>query len=280
MLAQLVPEHLLALIRQLPPDHPASARTLPPLLRALRNILGATADAVWGHMWGVGTEQKVVGTGLVGDDVLRPARVRRRAASQLRADATTALGLIFEPQNRIALLQLISNYPNDTNILLPLYQLLARLIVLPSHRELFGTPSSEPFLIPVLLETVTDWWASGSRPNPRILEAALDLVAALVKGQPGIAQYVREWGGISDITDDSVSDMVSLLVQLLETGPPGVRIAVAGCLTSIIKAEKTPLARDRVALSLTNVNLLTTIIKLLRTEAIEERVKLCFVLGR
>lgn len=27
------------------------------------------ADVVWGHMWGVGFEQKVVGTGLIGMDI-------------------------------------------------------------------------------------------------------------------------------------------------------------------------------------------------------------------
>jgi hypothetical protein len=32
-------------------------------------VLVSTADVVWGHMWGVGSEHKVVGTGLVGVDM-------------------------------------------------------------------------------------------------------------------------------------------------------------------------------------------------------------------
>ena len=44
-------------------------RLLASLLRAIRNLSVTTADLVWGHMWGVGAEKKVVGTGLVGDDL-------------------------------------------------------------------------------------------------------------------------------------------------------------------------------------------------------------------
>jgi hypothetical protein len=274
---------------------------LPPLLRALRNMLGATADAVWGHMWGVGTEQKVVGTGLVGDDVLRPARVRARAAPQLRADASDALALVFEPENRRALLALIETHPQPV-VLLPLYQLLARLIVLPHHREMFaGSPvgssygggnAGEPRLVPALIETVWNWCMSEHRPNPRLLEAALDLLAALVKGQPAIARAIRDcvgddthshsYDGDVDMSDTRPPDMVQLLVQLLETGPPGVRIAVASCLTNILKADKgreREHTRERVQFSLTSTRLLGVIIKLGRTEGVEERVKLCFILG-
>lgn len=281
LLGERVPARLVGVVRTLPANHPAASRMLPPILRGLRNVLGATADAVWGHMWGVGAEQKVVGTGLVGDDVLRPARVRKGRASQWRADAVSALGIVFEPANRTALLSLIDVHPDNNHILLPLYQLLARLIALPSHREAFA-PASEPFVIHHLLETLCDCWSRGRRPQPRLLEAALDLLAALVKGQPNIATVVREWdvSGVLDPDDTAAATgVIGLLVQLLETGPPGVRIAVANCLTNIIKADKGFHARDRVTLNLTNLNLLNVVIKLLRTEAVEERVKLCFVLG-
>lgn len=50
-------------------------------------------------------------------------------------------------------------------------------------------------------------------------------------------------------------------------------------LTNILKADKGYHVRDRLSLNRTNGNLLNVIVKLLRTEAVEERVKLCFVLG-
>lgn len=281
LLGEHVPARLIEFVSRLPPSHVAAQRTLPPILRGLRNVLGATADAMWGHMWGVGAEQKVVGTGLVGDDVLRPARVRKGRESQWRADAVGALSIAFEPANRAALLNLIDYYPENNQILLPLYQLLARLIALPSHREAFA-PGADPYVVFHLLATLCDCWSPGRRPQPRVLEAALDLLAALVKGQPNIAAMIRGYDVSEMLEGDGVGpgeDVIGLLVQLLETGPPGVRIAVANCLTNIIKADKGYHGRDRVTLNLTNSNLLHVIIKLLRTEAVEERVKLCFVLA-
>lgn len=261
---------------------------LSPLLRALRNILGATADAVWGHMWGVGAEQKVIGTGLVGDDVLLPARARgKHHAAAWKANASEALGLVFEQTNRLALVSLIDEY-EEVTVLLPLYQLLARLVVLPAQRETLGLYSTgdgtlQPHLVHHLLETIMDWWTPRRRPNPKLLEAALDLLSALVKGQPQVAAIVREWlAPMSVSVDDgtlALPDVISVMVQLLETGPTGARIAVAGCLTNIFKADNPQHSRDRVSLNLTNLNLLHAIAKLLRAEAIEERVKLCFVLG-
>lgn len=286
LLAEGVPGALLALVRALP-GHPAALRLLPALLRALRNVLGSTAEVLWGHMWGVGAEQKVVGTGLVGDDVLRPARVRSKAkAAQWRSDAANALVLVFEDANRHALLSLITLYP-DSAVVLPLYQLLARVIALPSHRELLGLGGRRggapcPFLLEHLLETITEWHEH--RTNPKLLEAALELVAALVKGQPAIARHIRSYNVPDDDGHDSESgaaapEVIAVLTQLMETGTSSVRIAVASCLTNIIKADKGGHMRDRVTDRLTNRTLLDVIIKLLRTEEIEERVKLCFVLG-
>ncbi|TXT11159.1 hypothetical protein VHUM_01910 [Vanrija humicola] len=301
LLAARVPDKILAVIRALPPSpgqslHPGARRMLPPLLRALRNVLGATADAVWGHMWGVGAEQKVVGTGLVGEDIITPARVGPKGnVAAWKAEASAALVLVFEPHNYTAILSLLDACP-DPVVLLPLYQLLARLIQLPSHREALGlhsAPGAEadapPFLTSHLLETIANWFVPGRKPNAKLLEAALDLLGALVKGQPRVAAYIREWSATSPIaagTDDEPTPFpdVAVFVQLLETGPPGVRIAVAGCLTHVLKAIKSSPPRERSIVSLTNVNLtnlnlLSVIVKLLRTEAVEERVKLCFVLA-
>lgn len=236
LLAEQVPQRLFDVVRATPPDQPESARILAPVLRALRNILAATADTLWGHDWGVGAEQKVVGTGLVGDDVLHPARVRGKArAAAWRADASTALGLVFEPGNRIALLTLIDTQP-EPQVLLPIYQLLARLTQRSSHRAALGLNSMDGEEVPAslvdhLLETMTEWRSPGQRPNPKLLEAALDLLSALVKGQPRIAMFVRQWSVGLNVTGEDglpVPDVVAVLGQLLETGPPGVRIAVAG----------------------------------------------------
>lgn len=68
---------LLDLIRTIPAAAPGpltSSKVLPSLTRALRNLLLATADLVWGHIWGVGSETEVVSTGLVGLDEDQGAR--------------------------------------------------------------------------------------------------------------------------------------------------------------------------------------------------------------
>ena len=68
LLIAQTPQHLLQAIKAItspsfPP--PQVSRLLAPLLRALRNLLVSTADLLWGHMWGVGAEKKVVSTGIV-----------------------------------------------------------------------------------------------------------------------------------------------------------------------------------------------------------------------
>jgi hypothetical protein len=93
----------------------SGAKLIPHLLRALRNVQVSIADVVWGHMWGVGFEQKVIGTGLVGMDlddreesegskgpVGRDKGKGKAKASELgdygswKSEARRALGLVFE----------------------------------------------------------------------------------------------------------------------------------------------------------------------------------------
>lgn len=65
-------ERLLDFIRAVLASSPGlstTSKVLPSLIRALRNLLLATADLVWGHIWGVGAETEVVSTGLVGLDL-------------------------------------------------------------------------------------------------------------------------------------------------------------------------------------------------------------------
>jgi len=106
-----------------------------------------------------------------------------------------------------------------------------------------------PFVLDYLLRTITlssPAYADRSstlncRLNPKLLEASLDLLAALVKGQPRLAAAVRSWSlePRDEIPYDSATDdldeqerssspqFVGLSVDMLLTGPTAVRIAVA-----------------------------------------------------
>lgn len=92
------PARLLHLIHPLvhTQQHRTAQRQLTALLRALRNVLVATADMVWGHVWGVGAEKKVVGTGLVGENILRETPADRSRDKHWRNDAIAALTIVFE----------------------------------------------------------------------------------------------------------------------------------------------------------------------------------------
>lgn len=92
------PARLLHLIHPLvhTQQHRSTQRQLTALLRALRNVLVATADMVWGHVWGVGAEKKVVGTGLVGENILRETPADRSRDKHWRNDAIAALTIVFE----------------------------------------------------------------------------------------------------------------------------------------------------------------------------------------
>lgn len=101
VLAQ-VPNRLLALVHSLsqtPLSKSQQIKVLPSVLRALRNILVSAADAVWGHVWGVGAERKVVGTGLVGEDigeVVGKGKGVSMGGHEWRIEAVSAMRSIFE----------------------------------------------------------------------------------------------------------------------------------------------------------------------------------------
>lgn len=98
------------------PGPSTASKVLPSLTRALRNLLLATADLVWGHIWGVGSETEVVSTGLVGLDEDQGARSDLRGLTGIDEDggsprdkaleglwegetalaASLTLGLVFE----------------------------------------------------------------------------------------------------------------------------------------------------------------------------------------
>ncbi len=187
------------------------------------------------------------------------------------------------------LLSLLTLQPT-AQTLLPLYQLFARLVALPSHREALAqwTPSTPirsiplihletdcfqagpsalkvsdengatlstmkraqvceiPFILDHLLNTITlsspDFLGSSAnrKQNAKLLEAALELLAALVKGQPTLAVIVRTWTsdsardeGCEMILDDgdeksaNLPEFVGLSVDILLSGPTAVRIAAA-----------------------------------------------------
>ncbi|WRT65023.1 uncharacterized protein IL334_001964 [Kwoniella shivajii] len=324
LLMSSTPSSLLTLVTSLTRPSPETSpdpgrqleKILPHLLRALRNILVSTADMIWGHMWGVGAERKVVGTGLVGVDIMTERDVGGKGKAvagkgdRWRGEASRTLSSIFEPDNLSTLLSLLETHP-DPQFLLPLYQLFSRLIALPSHREALAVfvptpdpgPSASkstsqssssviPFIINHLLSTILSLtpspgtYYSTRKPNPKLIEAALDLLAALIKGQSSLSSAVRSWSAYEDL-DDIMEDeddirkyeFVGVLTGLVLSGHTNVRIAAASCLTNIIKADKGSRTSDRIRSTVINYQLLDEIIKLLQTEGIEERIKLCFILA-
>lgn len=89
-------------------DVPAASRLLPHILRALRNILVATADVTWGHLRGVVVPQKIVKTGLEDADdtsespVPRSPKGKEVVGRDWKTEARQALGLVFEVRIDIA----------------------------------------------------------------------------------------------------------------------------------------------------------------------------------
>lgn len=104
LLQAKAPEQLLQLIRQLAQGSSTNNTSLVvSSLRALRNVLIATADMAWGNMWGVGRERRVVGTGLVGPggdnhdaEATTTNTYRPRDLSIGSREGRQVLGLIFE----------------------------------------------------------------------------------------------------------------------------------------------------------------------------------------
>ena len=227
-----------------------------------------------------------------------------------------------QPDNLDSLLSLIY-LDGDPQILMPLYQLLARLIALPYHRKLLaswsppqyilenrntpqhlsaptpGSSSSRPVILEHLISTITASSLSSlpsRKPNAKLLESALDLVAGIVKGQSALANLVRTWQSTdqSDVMSMSVdfsesgktdkdrpmSEFMGTLSDLLTSTFTNVRIAAASCLTNIVKADKGSKTAERVRSTVMNLQILVGIISLLRSEGMEEKVKLCFILGK
>ena len=158
---------------------------------------------------------------------------------------------------------------------MPLYQLFSRLVALPHHRDalahwslsgggpsqtgpsmlrLFdetGAPLSRahhcnvPFIIDHLLRTISlstpEFYTSNladRKPNSKLLEAALDLLAALVQGQPELATAVRSWTSESMPSQPAeeadtgevrshLPEFIGLSMDMLLLGPTTVRIAAA-----------------------------------------------------
>lgn len=149
---------------------------------------------------------------------------------------------------------------SDTQTNLPLYQLLARLVVLPSHREALARwrpgsaiagPSRSPdlpFIVSHLLVTIDDTSSvspASRKANSKLLESGLDLLATLTKGEAATAAAIRNWTTPDLDPASSVHDLdvemeaiqidrgraapgfMGVLVDLLFAGPAPVRIAAA-----------------------------------------------------
>lgn len=72
-----------------------------------------------------------------------------------------------------------------------------------------------------------------ARRNHKLLEATLDLLASLVKGQAELAGLARGWkvqstSSTVDAEGGSIPGFIGVLVEMMRGGNPGVRIAAAG----------------------------------------------------
>ncbi|OXG88902.1 hypothetical protein C345_02493 [Cryptococcus neoformans A2-102-5] len=304
------PARLLHLIHPLvhTQQHPSAHRQLTALLRALRNVLVATADMVWGHVWGVGAEKKVVGTGLVGENVLRETPADRSRDKYWRNDAMTALTIVFEPGNLSILLSLLSS--SNHQIVLPLYQLFSRLVALPSNLQaLVSWISPEQPIAPPLQSSEVDLhpWSTffilrhlliniikpdnevfDRHSRPKLVEAYLDLLGAVAKGDSGICGEIRQWlppcedGKINTTNDYQLEVVVPQILETAKSTHRAVRLAAIGCVTNIVKNDKGPYYDSRVRRipheDITE-QILNDLMRLLQTDDHEERVKLNFILA-
>ena len=88
-----------------------------------------------------------------------------------------------------------------------------------------------PFILDHLLSTGIIEPPSGSRKgNTKLLEAALDLMASLFKGQPELAASLQPWTLSSppdECNPQSLTRLIDVTMDLIESGPIGIRIAAA-----------------------------------------------------
>lgn len=120
----------------------------------------------------------------------------------------------------------------NPQILLPLFQLLAHLVALPSHRRTVAawpTPSSKApvsSLLNHLLLTIsqpTSGLRSSAAAGNKLQIAALDLLASLVKDEPIVADVVRQWRR----PDEDGELFMDALWTLVRGKEAGVRVAAA-----------------------------------------------------
>ncbi|KAE8540327.1 hypothetical protein D1P53_003272 [Cryptococcus gattii VGV] len=286
------PARLLHLIHPLvhTQQHRSAQRQLTALLRALRNVLVATADMVWGHVWGVGAEKKVVGTGLVGENILRETPADRSRDKHWRNDAIAALTIIFEPGNLSTLLSLL-NSPNH-QIVLPLYQLFSRLVALPSNLQaLVSWISPDQSIAPLLQESEVDMhpWSTffmlrhlliniikpdnelfDRHSRPKLMEAYLDLLGAIAKGDCSICGEIRQW--LPPYKDDKLNTMEDYQLEVVV--PQILEIAKSTHRTVRLAAIGWRIPHEDIT-----EQILNDLTRLLQTDDYEERVKLNFILG-
>jgi hypothetical protein len=96
-----------------------------------------------------------------------------------------------------------------------------------------------------VMTTISEASGNGSGPshgrrNPKLLEAALELLAAMVKGEAELAARVRDWPSTSgrsilldsatltgDEEENSIPGFLGDLVQMISASGTAVRIAAA-----------------------------------------------------
>lgn len=117
----------------------------------------------------------------------------------------------------------------NPQILLPLFELLSNLVVLPSHRRIvaaWSRASSAPVssLLNHLLLTISQP-SSGLRSSAaagnKLQVAALNLLASLVKDESAVAEVVKQWRGIDG------EPFMEALWTLVRGKEAGVRVSAA-----------------------------------------------------
>ena len=233
-----------------------------PALRGLRNLLVSTADMLWGPVLGAGVTKIIVGTGLE-DTPRQPSPKGKQvpgAETTWRDDASAALSMLKEvrkqwkTRNRIEeqsdhmdlLMGLLEHNVHgdrqaESQIFLPIYQVLARMSVLPSNRVALvtwtssdsSTSDDSPFLVQHLLDYINDTCMdygtsrSARSSNPKVLEAALDLLGSLSQTNTHLddnSNWPQDHIWKPSPKHDS-SSLWRTLEYFWNTGPPPVRVA-------------------------------------------------------
>ncbi|WVQ76763.1 hypothetical protein IAR50_006437 [Cryptococcus sp. DSM 104548] len=285
---------------------------LPYMSRSLRNTILSAADILWGDLWGVGPEGQIISTGLEtgANDAFQPENDLIYSDSIARC-----LTHILKPAHAPKLLSLFQHH--DPQISLPIFHIFTRLSGFPPHRQCIlswttsssENPSSVSAMMPstqgiehpsrsLVVGHVLSTFERQQRVESSQLidvklgEASLELLAALIHGEPVFANFVRNHPGFAPVTFESrdhVTESTSTLLTrhldaLVHGSQRRLRLAALSCLISLIKSglnnrmDSSHYYQSSKACAMTQ-HLLEDIGRLLLSADLEERIRLNFLLA-